>query len=155
LKTGFLFEAEKCCGWVVCVALSARKSTDNRWDSASPPHWGPGPEWPPPQKYETNSLVFFVYRCLFITHLWEWYRTPFILIIIARWRVSAAVLRIRIYIRMFLCFLGIGSGSCSQWSGFLYHQAKNVCKTLIPTVLWLLFDILFLGNDVNLPSKRN
>ncbi len=34
-----------------------------------------------------------------------------------------------------------------------YHQAKIVRKTLIPTVLWLLYDFLSLGNDVNVASK--
>ncbi len=43
---------------------------------------------------------------------------------------------------------GSGSGSC-------YHQAKIVRKTLIPTVLWNLFDFLSLKNDGNVPSKSN
>ncbi len=34
-------------------------------------------------------------------------------------------------------------------------EAKIVRKTLIPTVLWLLFDFLSLKNDVNIPSKSN
>jgi hypothetical protein len=34
------------------------------------------------------------------------------------------------------------------------HQAKIVSKTLIPTVLWLLYDFLFQKNDVNVPSKN-
>ncbi len=42
------------------------------------------------------------------------------------------------------------SGSVS-----FYHKAKIVKKTLIPTVLWLLFDLLSLNNDVNAPSKSN
>ncbi len=52
-----------------------------------------------------------------------------------------------------------GSVSFSQWygpgSGFwsFYHQAKIGGKTLIPIVLWLLLDFLFLKNDVNVPSK--
>ncbi len=46
-----------------------------------------------------------------------------------------------------------GSGSISQRSGSFYHQAKIVRKTLISTVLWLLFDFLSLENDVNVPSK--
>ncbi len=43
---------------------------------------------------------------------------------------------------------GFRSGSISQrygsesGSGSFYHQAKIVRKTLIPTVLWLLFDFL-------------
>jgi hypothetical protein len=40
---------------------------------------------------------------------------------------------------------GSGSGSISQrhgsGSGSFYHHAKIVRKTLIPTVLWLLFDL--------------
>ncbi len=34
-----------------------------------------------------------------------------------------------------------------------YRRAKIVRKTLIPTVLWLLFDYLSSKNDVNVPSK--
>ncbi len=34
-----------------------------------------------------------------------------------------------------------------------YHQPKIVRKTLIPTVLWLLYDFLSLKRDVNLASK--
>jgi hypothetical protein len=47
------------------------------------------------------------------------------------------------------------SGSVGQgyWSGSFYHQAKNVRKPLIPTVLWLLLVFLSLKNDVNVPSK--
>ncbi len=50
-----------------------------------------------------------------------------------------------------------GSGSICQrhGSGSFYHQAKIVRKTLIPTVLLLLFDFLSLENDVNVPSKSN
>ncbi len=52
-----------------------------------------------------------------------------------------------------------GSGSINQrhgsGSGSFFHQAKIVRKTLIPTVLLLLFDFLFLKNDVSLPSKSN
>ncbi len=46
---------------------------------------------------------------------------------------------------------GFGFGSASQryGSGPFYHQAKIVRKTLIPTVLWLLFDFLSLKNDEN------
>ena len=40
-------------------------------------------------------------------------------------------------------------------SGSFYYQAKIVRKTLIPTVLWLIFDFLSLKNYVNVPSKRN
>jgi hypothetical protein len=37
----------------------------------------------------------------------------------------------------------------------LDHQAKIVRKTLIPTVLWLLYNFLSLKNYVNLASKSN
>ncbi len=54
---------------------------------------------------------------------------------------------------------GSGSGSSSQrygsGAGSFYHQAKIVRKTLIPTVLWLLFDFLSLKNDLNVPLKSN
>jgi hypothetical protein len=40
-------------------------------------------------------------------------------------------------------------------SGSFYHIAKLVRKTLIPTVLRLLFDFLSLKNDVNVASKSN
>jgi len=43
-----------------------------------------------------------------------------------------------------------GSGS-----GSFYNQAKIVRKTLIPTVLRLLYDFLSVKNDVNVASKRN
>jgi hypothetical protein len=46
--------------------------------------------------------------------------------------------------------LGLGSGF-----GSFYHQAKIVRKTLIPNVLWLIYDFLSLKNDVNVPSKSN
>ena len=36
-----------------------------------------------------------------------------------------------------------------------FYQAKLVSISLIPTVLWLLFDFLSLKNDVNVPSKSN
>jgi hypothetical protein len=66
-----------------------------------------------------------------------------------------AVLRIRI--RLFLSLpdpfsTGYGSGSVSG-SGSFYHQAKVVRKTLIPTVLLLLYDFLSLKNDLNVASK--
>jgi hypothetical protein len=48
---------------------------------------------------------------------------------------------------------GSASGSINQIygsdSGSFYHQAKVEIKTLIPTVLWLLYDFLSLKNDVN------
>ncbi len=47
-------------------------------------------------------------------------------------------------------FLGQRYGSVS-----FYHQAKIVRKTSFPTALWLLFDFLYLKNDVNVPSKSN
>ncbi len=50
-----------------------------------------------------------------------------------------------------------GSGSVSQrnesGTGAFYHQAKIVRKTLVPTVLWFLYDFISLKNDVNVPSK--
>jgi hypothetical protein len=50
---------------------------------------------------------------------------------------------------------GSGYGSISQrhGSGYFYHQAKIVRKTLIPNFLLLLFDFLSLKNDVNVCSK--
>jgi hypothetical protein len=68
-------------------------------------------------------------------------------------RLREPVLRIRI--RRIHMFFWPGSGSASQrsGSGSFYHQAKLVRKTLIPTVLWLLFDFLSLKNYVNVPSK--
>jgi hypothetical protein len=54
-----------------------------------------------------------------------------------------------------------GSGSTSQMygsgsgSGSLYHHAKIVRKTLIPSILVTLVDFLSLKNDVNVPSKSN
>jgi hypothetical protein len=50
-----------------------------------------------------------------------------------------------------------GSGSISpsygSGSGSFYHQTKIIRKTWIPTAWWLLYDILSLKNDVNVPSK--
>jgi hypothetical protein len=50
-----------------------------------------------------------------------------------------------------------GSGSVSKMfgSGTFYHQLKIERKTLIPTVLRLLYDFLSLQNDVNVVSKSN
>jgi hypothetical protein len=62
-----------------------------------------------------------------------------------------------------------GSGSLSFWisririlnyfyrsgSGSFHHQAKMERKTLISTVLCLLYDLLSLKTDVNEPSKSN
>ncbi len=43
---------------------------------------------------------------------------------------------------------GLGSGS--------FHQlAKKVRKTLISTIFWVLFDILSMKTDINVPSKIN
>jgi hypothetical protein len=50
---------------------------------------------------------------------------------------------------------GSGSGSQRYGSGSFYNQEKIVRKTLIPTVLSLLFDFLSLKNDVNGHSKSN
>ncbi len=53
---------------------------------------------------------------------------------------------------------GSASGSVSHkygsGSGSYHHQAKIVRKTLISTVLWLLYDFLSLKNDVNVPVFR-
>ncbi len=51
---------------------------------------------------------------------------------------------------------GSGSGfvgSLCFWAARIriYHQAKIVRKTLIPTVLCFLYDFLSLNNDVNVP----
>jgi hypothetical protein len=50
--------------------------------------------------------------------------------------------------QLFFCLKEPGSGS-------FYYQAKLVRKTLIPTVLWLLYDFLSLKNDVYVHSKSN
>ncbi len=59
---------------------------------------------------------------------------------------------LRILIRRIHMFLGLGSeyGSlCQRYgSGSFYHQAKIVRKTLIPTVLLLLYSFLSLKNDI-------
>jgi hypothetical protein len=40
--------------------------------------------------------------------------------------------------------------------GSFFHQAEKIVrKTLIPTVLCLLLDLLFLKSDVNVASKSN
>ncbi len=58
-----------------------------------------------------------------------------------------------------VCFGPPGSGSINQrhGSGFgsFYHQTKIVRKSLIPTVLLLLFYFLSLKNDLYVPSKSN
>ncbi len=50
---------------------------------------------------------------------------------------------------------GAGSISTRYGSGSFYNQAKIVRKTLVPTVLRLLYDFLSLKNDVNEASKSN
>jgi hypothetical protein len=40
-------------------------------------------------------------------------------------------------------------------SRYFYHKAKIVTKILIPTVLWLLYDFLWMMYDVNVLSKSN
>jgi hypothetical protein len=75
--------------------------------------------------------------------------------------VVQQVLWIRIYTYV---FGSPGSISVSQryesgtGSGSFHHQEKIVRmerKTLIPSVLWLLYDFLSLKNYVNVPSKSN
>ncbi len=47
-------------------------------------------------------------------------------------------------------FWAPGSGS-----GYFYHQAKIVRKTLIPTVVWLLYDLwCMMYCTVNVPSRK-
>ncbi len=77
---------------------------------------------------------------------------------------SWAVLRFRIRFRRIHVLGSPGSGSIFQRygsgsgtgskSGYFYYKAKIVGKTLIPTVLWLLYDFLSLQNYVTVPSKR-
>ncbi len=50
---------------------------------------------------------------------------------------------------MFLGPPGSGSVPLTNGSGSFYHQAKIVIKTLIPAVIWLLYDFLSQKNDVN------
>ncbi len=50
---------------------------------------------------------------------------------------------------------GYVSQRCGFKSGSFHHQAKIVRKTLISTVLWLLYDFLSLKNDVNVSLKSN
>ncbi len=68
------------------------------------------------------------------------------------------VLRIWSWIRMLLGLLDpdpIVRGTGTDRSGSFYNQAKVVRKTLIPTVLRLLFYFLSLKNDVSVASKCN
>jgi ssDNA-binding Zn-finger/Zn-ribbon topoisomerase 1 len=67
---------------------------------------------------------------------------------------------LRIRIRKIRRFLGLpdlqsASGSVSHkhgsGSGSFLHQAKIVKKTLISTILWLIYDFSSLKNDVNVP----
>ncbi len=51
------------------------------------------------------------------------------------------------------CFWAQDSQRYGSGSGSFYHQAKILRKTLILTVMLLLFDFLSLKNDVNVPSK--
>jgi hypothetical protein len=66
---------------------------------------------------------------------------------------------IRIRIRMFLglpyLIPDLLSHKHGSGSGSLHHQAKILRKTLISTVLWLLFDFLFLKNDENVPRTSD
>jgi hypothetical protein len=55
-------------------------------------------------------------------------------------------------------FLGLPDSlvrDTNHGSGSFYHQVKIVKKTLIPTVLWLLYDFLSLKNYVKVPSIIN
>ncbi len=71
-----------------------------------------------------------------------------------------AVLRIQIRILRILLFLVLPDpdplvrGTAAAPDGPFYHQAKIVRKTLIPSVLWHLYDFLSLKNDVNVASKQ-
>jgi hypothetical protein len=70
---------------------------------------------------------------------------------------SNPVLRIQIRIRRVLGVLDpdpLVRGMDPDPVSF-YHQSKIVRKTLISTVLWHLYDFLFVKNDVNEPSKSN
>ncbi len=59
----------------------------------------------------------------------------------------------------FICFwasrIRIRIHGSESGSGSFYHSSKIVRQTLIPTVLWLLYDFLYLKNDINVPSKSN
>ncbi len=59
------------------------------------------------------------------------------------------------YIYLFQCSRSVSviqrSGSRC---GSSHHQAKIVRKPLISTVLWLLYDLLSVKNNVNVPQKR-
>jgi hypothetical protein len=70
--------------------------------------------------------------------------------------LSGTVLRIRLRTYVFLHpeSRSVGHRYGSGFRSF-YHQAKIVKKTLIPTVLRLLYDFLSMKNDINVPSKSN
>jgi hypothetical protein len=57
-------------------------------------------------------------------------------------------------LKRLLC-IGFVLSSVAGRLRILFHQAKIVRKTLIPTVFRLLNDFLFLKNDVNVASKSN
>jgi hypothetical protein len=65
------------------------------------------------------------------------------------------------FFKILCCFVGsgffvsLGSGSVSTRYGSrsFYHQAKIVRKTMILSVMWLLYDFLSLEIDVNVASK--
>ncbi len=57
--------------------------------------------------------------------------------------------------RKLCCGPGSGSISTRYGSGSFYHHAKVVGKTLVSTVLWLLYDFLAFKNDVNVSSKSS
>ncbi len=61
--------------------------------------------------------------------------------------ICSAVFRIR-------KFLG-DPDPLARGTGSFHHQAKIVRKNFISTLLWLLYDLLSLKNDVNVPSKSN
>jgi hypothetical protein len=71
----------------------------------------------------------------------------------ALWKVDIFYPMLGIRIDWTICFGPPGYGSVSQWfgSGSFYHQAKMGRKTLISTVL---YEFLFLKNDVNVPAKK-
>jgi len=77
------------------------------------------------------------------------------------WYRNKPVLRIgiRIWIRRIHLFLGLPDPHpdpiSQRYVSGAFYQAKIVRKTLIPTVLWLLYDFLSLKNDVKVPSKSN
>ncbi len=89
-----------------------------------------------------------------------WNRSATNTVFVRRRSQQPAVLRIRIC--MFLDLLDpdpdplvrYESGSNSG-AGSFYHQAKIVRKTLIPTVLRILYHFLSLKNDVIVASKSN